>query len=288
MVSLHWAKILILIMVCCPILGLSQSSFPYQLTWKRQGIIAGATIGLGAVDLVLRNQVEGFTEAELQLLDPSTIPAYERGVTERYSVAASHRSDIGGLLAAGAGVAVPASVFFQGDSSLARSQRWRQLGTLAVLWTEVNLITGLGTDLVKSVVLRPRPFTYNTLAPLEERLDPDARKSFFSGHTSLTAANAFFAAKVFADIYPDSKWKPWVWGGAALVPAWVGTERVLAGKHFPTDVVYGYLFGATIGILLPEIHKTPTFKRKQRAGMQVQLYPVSTVMSSGMGLSLRF
>lgn len=266
----------------------AQSPFPYQINWKQQRIIGAATLGLGVVDLIVRNQVAPFTEAELLQLDPNVVPAFERRITERYSEMAALRSDVGLFLFTGAGIALPVLSLTSVSSQPATYSKWQQRGTLGLMWFETNLMTGLGTDLVKSLVTRTRPFAYNPVSPLELRLDPDARKSFFSGHTSVTAANTFFAAKVFSDIYPESKWKPLVWSGAALVPTWVGLERVLAGKHFPTDVAVGYLFGAAIGYLIPELNKPDGLMKKHTAGMRVQVFPVSSGMSNGVGVVVGF
>lgn len=266
----------------------AQSSFPYEINWKRQGIMGTAALGLGVVDLIVRNRVTPFTEAEILQLDPNIVPAFERGITERYSETAAHRSDVGLFLFTGAGIALPVLSLSGVSSQGATYSKWQQRGTLGLLWLETNFITGVGTDLVKSLVTRTRPFAYHSLSPLDMKLDPDARKSFFSGHTSVTAANTFLAAKVFADLYPDSKWKPLVWSGAALVPAWVGMERVLAGKHFPTDVAVGYLFGAAIGYFIPELSKPDGLIKKYAAGVRVQVYPVSTGMSNGVGVAVRF
>ena len=102
---------------------------------------------------------------------------------------------------------------------------------------------------------RSRPFVYNEDFSLSKKQTVGARHAFFSGHTSLTAASCFFTARVFSDYFPDSKYKPLVWAGAILVPATVGYLRVAAGKHFPTDVITGYAIGATIGMLIPHLHK---------------------------------
>ena len=71
----------------------------------------------------------------------------------------------------------------------------------------------------------------------------------------MTAANTFFAAKVFSDYYPDSKWKPVVWTAAATIPAITGYLRVKGGRHFTTDVITGYAVGAAVGYLVPHFHK---------------------------------
>jgi len=54
---------------------------------------------------------------------------------------------------------------------------------------------------------------------------------------------------------PDSKWKPVVWGAAITIPAVMGYFRVAAGKHFPTDVMAGYLVGGAVGFLVPHLHR---------------------------------
>jgi membrane-associated phospholipid phosphatase len=87
-------------------------------------------------------------------------------------------------------------------------------------------------------------------------MESDARKSFFSGHSSMTACNTFFAAKIWSDMHPNSKLKPWVWTAAAAVPAYAALQRVQAGKHYPSDVIVGLAVGAAMGYLIPQIHLT--------------------------------
>ena len=65
---------------------------------------------------------------------------------------------------------------------------------------------------------------------MEEKLeDEDLKKAFFSGHTSISAVNSFFLAKVYADYFPESKWRALTWSLAAAVPAFTGYLRVKAG-----------------------------------------------------------
>ena len=65
----------------------------------------------------------------------------------------------------------------------------------------------------------------------------------------------FFAAKVFNDFNPESPLVPYIWGVSAAIPALVGYYRIVAGKHFLSDVLLGYTLGAAAGILVPELHK---------------------------------
>ena len=42
---------------------------------------------------------------------------------------------------------------------------------------------------------------------------------------------------------------------AAAVPAVVAYFRIRAGKHFLTDNLVGYAVGATVGVLVPRLHR---------------------------------
>ena len=57
------------------------------------------------------------------------------------------------------------------------------------------------------------------------------------------------------DFYPDSKAKPIIWTSAALIPAITGYLRVKAGRHFTSDVLVGFLVGAAVGWVIPELHR---------------------------------
>lgn len=227
--------------------GIVSAQPSYLLSAKKEGTLA---IGIGSMALGnvwSGQQLQGFTEAELAALDPSVVPMWDRWALNRWDEAAGHRSDwlfYGAAAWSSASVLIPA---------WKQKEVWASVPT-AVLWVEMNALTLVATDLTKNLVSRPRPFTYYEGAPLEARMEYDARKSFFSGHTSMTAANSFYAAKVFSDLYPDSKWKPWVWTAAAVLPALTAQQRMAAGKHFFTDVLVGYGVGALIGWGIPQLH----------------------------------
>ena len=219
----------------------------YLLSAQKEGALGLGIGAMAAGNLWSGQQLQGFTEAELAALDASGIPAWDRWSLNRWDETAGHRSDLLFYSAAAwssAAVLLPA---------WKEKNVWASVPT-AVMWVEMNALTLVATDLTKNLVSRPRPFTYFSGAPLEARMDFDARKSFFSGHTSMTAANSFYAAKVYADMYPDSKWKPWVWTAAALLPAVTAQQRMAAGKHFFTDVLVGYGVGALIGWGVPQLH----------------------------------
>ena len=103
-----------------------------------------------------------------------------------------------------------------------------------------------------------RPFVYNPDVALEKKMSVNARKSFFSGHTSVAFAAMIFLSTVHSKYYPDSDWKPFIWGGTILLASSVGYLRIIAGAHFPSDVIVGALVGSAVGYLIPRIHETDT------------------------------
>ncbi len=226
--------------------GFGQSLSPYR--WKT-GLDIGLAVGGGgalAIGRGLSAKLEPLTLAQLAALDPANIsPSFDRNTSKNWSPSAAKASDFLKNVA----VAAPLVLLLSQD---VRENNLLLTGAMAL---ETYLVTFGLTELTKNLAHRTRPFAYNPDAPLAEKLEVDTRRSFFSGHTSMSAAGCFFAAKIWTDFHPDSKWKPWVWAGAAALPAVVGLHRVLAGKHFPTDVLTGYAVGGLAGWLIPELHK---------------------------------
>jgi membrane-associated phospholipid phosphatase len=54
---------------------------------------------------------------------------------------------------------------------------------------------------------------------------------------------------------------PYVWATAAAFPLVTGILRLTAGKHYPSDVLVGYLVGAATGILVPFAHQRMQHRR---------------------------
>ena len=126
---------------------------------------------------------------------------------------------------------------------------------------ESIIVTDVANLLAKKLVRRPRPFTYRPEVTHDQpgckaydKNDPDANLSFYSGHTSHVAAVIFFTNTMLWFYKPEYRSKDWAWIASGFLPALVGYQRVMAGKHFPTDVFVGYLTGAAIGYLIPRVH----------------------------------
>jgi membrane-associated phospholipid phosphatase len=123
------------------------------------------------------------------------------------------------------------------------------------MYGEVVLLNADINGLVKGLATRTRPFVYDDNSPDEEKYKVSATHSFYSGHSSFTASNTFFTARVFTEYLSDNTAKIFIWSAAALIPAVTGFSRVNTHNHFPTDVIVGYIVGAVIGYLVPELHK---------------------------------
>lgn len=120
---------------------------------------------------------------------------------------------------------------------------------------ESFLITGLITDVVKVAVDRPRPYTWLEDPPpevLDELATPDAFMSFPSGHTSFEASLSFSTASVL--VAHGAPPLP-TWTGATILTAGTGILRIASGRHYPTDVIAGAALGATVGLLVPALHR---------------------------------
>lgn len=216
---------------------------PYQLKSGREWTLLGAGAALGISGVALMEEIEPFTEAELAALSTQDINSFDRSGMEPY------RGDAAGDVLKYASFALPLT--------LLADQRTRQdWKTLGLMWGEVLLLESGLTAMTKGLIERARPYAYDPQAPTDLRTSRDAKISFFSGHTSTTAATCFFLAKVYSD-YPFSKTtKTIAWSAAAIYPAVVGFLRVDSGHHFRTDVIAGYLVGAAVGYLVPVLHRT--------------------------------
>lgn len=219
-------------------------AFGYELSSKDYGYIGAALILNGAA-FILRESLSPPTLLELENLDRSDINRFDRAATYNWSPKASDWSDRTEIMS----ILLPAALLHK------QAGRDDALKLLLMGAETIAINQGL-TDLSKSITRRYRPLAYNENAPLDARLSKNARLSFYSGHTSASAAFCFFTATTFSTYYPDSRLKPYIWTAAISLPAITGWLRYEAGKHFLTDVIVAYGMGALTGYLIPRMHLT--------------------------------
>lgn len=229
----------------------AQAQQPYQLNTKNEAFIAGGSALIGGLALIYRNALEPLSIAEVNNLQPTQINGFDRQTIHWYSPTAARNSDIALYTTASL---TAASIL---GTALSSEKAHDNLILNTVLFVEANLLnTGL-TELTKNTIQRVRPFVYNANVASSSKLTKDAKRSFFSGHTSVVATNSFFSAHLVTHYFNiDKKWLVWI--PAAALPAYTAFERVRAGKHFISDVAAGYAVGAACGLLIPHFHKANT------------------------------
>lgn len=228
--------------------GFAQQSAPETQMYKyKLGVdipILSIGIGSGIASYILYKKKTPINLEEINALKPEQVNKFDRSAIYRNSNGAKIASDVFYYSASLA----PALLFI--DKNVRKDWKY-----VLPMWAEVYGLTSALTLLTKELADRKRPYVYNQNISAESKISKSSTASFFSGHTSVVAANTFFIAKVYSDYHPDSKFKPLMWTGAALVPAITGLCRYGAGKHFFTDILVGYAVGAAIGVLVPHLHK---------------------------------
>lgn len=225
---------------------------PYRLSWAVDAPIITAGVGMGVTYLILDSQTPVLTESYINNLNRKDVWELDRATTYNWSKPIARVSD-----------AFLYTSFALPFTLLADRKIRKDYLKIGVMYVETIALTGALTSLTKNILKRPRPFVYNENVALHYKQEKDAQYAFFSGHTSVTAAMCFMAAKIYQDYNKGSKAIPWIWAAAVTVPAITGVLRQQAGKHYWTDVVTGYVVGAAIGFLIPELHRIDLFKKKK-------------------------
>jgi len=187
-------------------------------------------IGAGTV-VALLPRVLGIGPETVQCApcEPRTVPAFDRWAVRETNTAWGRASDI--LLV---GLATFAAVSTATEDTA---------GAHLVNMVEAGVWTVAATEWVKVGVGRHRPVMYTNGATVAAG-DRNSLRSFPSGHTSLAFAVATSYWLARRDLTGSAGAPGWVAVGAA---AGVGAFRILAGKHFLSDVVAGALLGVAGG-----------------------------------------
>lgn len=196
------------------------------------------------------------------------------------------------------GIALPA-VYHGIEAGLRKRDFGRRYGTDLLIYTEALAVNLLVTETLKFAVDRHRPFTHldpTTVDPsirdelVAEQAEVDSAKSFPSGHASMSFAAAV-AGSTLLTMKLASKRTPKA--RAVLAVTWIASLglasttaalRVVAGKHYPSDVTAGALIGSTIGAVIPLAHLRP---RRSKMWSNVDVTPAAVGMR-GLSLQGRF
>ncbi len=105
-----------------------------------------------------------------------------------------------------------------------------------------TIIARLGiTEIIRFLTKRPRPFLLHSLNKLLTNgwFYSDTEWSFPSGHSAF-----FFAMAMVIYLY-NRKWGAWFFIAAILM----NISRIVAGVHYPSDILGGAIVGIVIGYL---------------------------------------
>ena len=260
-------KIVFLVLFAATLAGSVGAESPYRRGWSKDGWIAGGSAVAAAGAVAVSRMPEPLTAREIDRLSRKSINAFDRGATWNYSTAIGGASDV--IL--GAVVAAPLALMLDRDMR----DDW---GTCTLMYAETMALAVILPAFGKGTVDRIRPFVYNPDAPMDEKTTSDAKKAFFSRHTSVAFASAVFVSTVYGDYHPGSAAGRYMWAGSLLAAAAVGVMRYESGEHFPTDIVAGAVAGCAAGYFIPRIHRAggerlslrPDF-RGSRPGLALEL-----------------
>ncbi|MCT4624795.1 MAG: phosphatase PAP2 family protein, partial [Schleiferiaceae bacterium] len=159
-----------------------ESHSPYRIDAKTETpfIIASTVIGIGGYIIRVNDHVNPYTQAELDALDRNDINSFDRGATLNWNPTASHNSDI----------FLGLSFALNGVFLIDKHTR-SNLGPIVLMGLEVTIINSGLTSTVIALVNRTRPYVYNHDLSYEQRTDEESRRSFYSGHASVSASWSF-------------------------------------------------------------------------------------------------
>ena len=235
-------KVLILItIVSASVAGQEKNNSPYSFSRGLDMKIAGLSGSLLLGSMLM--SYESMDLNDISSLDPNDIPNFDSKAIDNWNLNSVKMSDL--LLFSS--IAAPGLLML--DKKIRNDYR-----SFSLIWAE-SIFLALGiTNFTKVLVGRPRPYLYADNASNDYKLKKDNKKSFFSGHTSISAVSWFVMASMYDDYRPGNAISSYLWASAFLVPAYTAYCRYDAGKHFSSDLIAGYLVGGAVGVLVPKWH----------------------------------
>jgi len=215
----------------------------------------------------------------------ASVNGLDRLVIGQHSSAARTASDV----LAGLNIGLPFGLDFIDVAATHPKDGFGGFAKDALVLAEVFAVNAGVNAVFKYAVRRPRPYVYDpdsAAVPADQRLDPDAALSFYSEHSSTSFAMATAYSYLFMKRHPGSK---------LVVPVWLLSEglatataslRVVAGKHFITDVLTGAAIGSALGVLIPYLHQRALPAGLPAFASQLRISALPTFSASGGGLLL--
>jgi membrane-associated phospholipid phosphatase len=212
-----------------------------QSVYRISPAVDGLVVGISSLAIILPAAYSADLVHPRCPCSPDEVNAFDRHVIGNNSAFAGTLSDVSQLLAVAAPIVVDAvDVGFH-----------REFVEDMVVYAEATTVSGAILTLTKYAVQRPRPYAYAAGTSAASLSSAAAYTSFYSGHTALV-----FTALTAGSMTLTLRHGPrvWPWLVTAIVGTSVALERVLAGQHFYSDVIFGAVAGAGVGVLVPLLH----------------------------------
>jgi undecaprenyl-diphosphatase len=124
---------------------------------------------------------------------------------------------------------------------------WKNFGYYVVFTAVLILLCDQTANLFKNSFQRLRPCNDDEIKGIIRIVKSSSSFSFFSGHATNSMATAVFTYMILKKYYKHSYL-------LFLFPLIFAYSRIYLGLHFPTDILTGYVFGATFGFICYKLY----------------------------------
>ena len=124
---------------------------------------------------------------------------------------------------------------------------WKKFGYYILFTAVLLLICDQTVNLFKYGFERLRPVNDEEINGLLRIIKTSKSFSFFSGHATNSMASTVFGVLILRKYYKHAYL-------LFLFPLIFAYSRIYLGLHFPTDILTGYVFGATMGFVCYKVY----------------------------------
>lgn len=238
-----------------------EAAFPFKLGWLGDGLALESVLSLylagGILESSLPPKVWDGTVPALSAVNPLDRP-FVRPPSASWGMVGDVTGHVLGF--------APALFLLEGFDNN------EELLTTATMYAEAGLLAVSLTKILKNLVPRLRPYVY-TEEGREAIAGEDYFRSFPSGHATTAFVGASFCSYTYARLHPGSPLRIPVAIVSYGLACFCGVSRVVAGMHFPTDVLAGALIGTLSGIVVPYFHLAKGRKPEGKGKVQALAIP---------------
>lgn len=218
---------------------------PFGFSWSRETALLATGV---AGQVIGQYRVKNMTPAGPTDLRRSDLSPLDRWAAGGWNPGASLASDV--LTIGMGGTMIGADLWQHAFGSDSRQPVFEDGLILAEAFAW-NAAINLN---VRASRVHPRPFIYDTRAPAADRSEGQAAGSFYSGHASAAFLGAVYVSTVYPMRHPEFEHTGWLWAGSLTAATAASALRVVAGKHFPSDVIAGAAMGSLVGLGFIQLH----------------------------------